>query len=441
MTLKTKRTNTLKRRKDNWTDITDIRAELKELREEIHELSITLKSHIKQPTGIFMLPDEVVLIALQYVNQMDVFNLALTHRRFENVCRTKLFQSIYVYDDDTDQTITINIPKRIYTDFYINNTIVGLRRFLNMLSSLYCRPSLIQHIMLENDKFISTSALDIIVKASPNCSIVFGHISFPDTELWIINRQNTTRSKYHWLRNDLEYEFPEDFVPSVKHLVIDCINLYIMKSLNFKLVKTVKINQFPFLGIPAQVVTRSQISSANISTPALLEYFDVLKITQLLITNRCRTHLDDGYIKVRPVSFRSLKILQIDLFIDSMIDFIPGLFMNSLEELYFGCDVRQANKCFGSMLNWHKGSLKVLGFSTSMDKRGYQTGCLYWMKYLYCYADFARVLERHLNINLVDFPLLEQVVGDRQVLVVDRLPREPRLVPLEFHNSKHNATR
>ena len=88
--------------------------------------------------GIFTLPEEIIYKILDHVNQMDTIHLALTHRSFREVCKTKLLENICVYYEDprtnlipkigTYQNIPI-IP--LSTDSILKNSIL---KFLNMLN-------------------------------------------------------------------------------------------------------------------------------------------------------------------------------------------------------------------------------------------------------------------------------------------------------------------
>lgn len=419
------------------TEIDELRNELKLLREEIHKLSNKTNSHTKEPRGIFLLPDEILLIVLEYVNQMDTFHLALTHRNFEKVCRAKLFKSIYVYQE-TDPKISINIPKKLYTAFYMKYTIIGHNSFLKMISSIYYKAELTKEVMFSNPGFVSVNCLDFIKKSNPKCAIVIGDMSYHHTNAWMITQQNTTTSKYHWLSIQLEDDFPEEFTSSVKHLVVEDLELCPNISTKFKLLESIKIKQHIGFANPPPMQT-IVCPIVHIPSPDFLRYFDIRIITQLLIIRTSTTALDQGYI-ANASGFTSLKVLHIDMEREPMTTFLNHLPKHSLTEIHFGADIYQCTApAFERAIDRHRDSLKVLGFS-SLEELGYRRGCLYWKKYFEFRTEnnFLRGFKHVLSIDPINYPMLEKIVGSRQVLIVDRLPYPLRLVPLEFFNDKDN---
>ncbi|KAG7661925.1 uncharacterized protein J8A68_004528 [[Candida] subhashii] len=163
--------------------------EVKQLRIQVNEL---LKPKNDMSKGIFILPNEILRIILSYLNQMDTIHLALTHRSFDKVCKEKLFKSLYV----DEVPILINIPKKLYSPFYMKYTIIHSDRFFELLSSFHYKPELIKSILFVNDEFVSYKTLSYIIKDATNCSIRFQHITAADTKIWIIAHQKTTRSDY-----------------------------------------------------------------------------------------------------------------------------------------------------------------------------------------------------------------------------------------------------
>lgn len=61
--------------------------------------------------GILTLPEEIISIILDHVNQIDIVHFALTYRSFREICKRKLMENIHV-----DSSFWF--PKFLYSSMY-----------------------------------------------------------------------------------------------------------------------------------------------------------------------------------------------------------------------------------------------------------------------------------------------------------------------------------
>lgn len=144
------------------------RIEVLQVKREVQRIQLSFNSRNDLTTGVFRLPDEILLIILEYANQMDTFHLALTHRHFEIACKMKLFKSLYVYNDSEPEKV-INVPKKLYTPFYKKYPVVAFTKLLKLISGSYHRPEYLKQILFDFDKQVTLETLNTLVKGAPQC--------------------------------------------------------------------------------------------------------------------------------------------------------------------------------------------------------------------------------------------------------------------------------
>ncbi|KAG7663584.1 uncharacterized protein J8A68_002833 [[Candida] subhashii] len=403
--------------------------------EQLQHLSVSPdKNNNKKPGGILLLPDDILFIILEHLNQVDTFHLSLTHSHFTTACKVKLFRSIYVYQKAKARSV-INIPKKLYTPFYMNHSIISSDKFGDMISSAKRKPEFLKEIMFDNEKFISVEGLGAITRIFPNCQIVFCDLCVTSDEIkkWVAKTQRTSPSKYHWVVDSNE-PFPDKYIPWVKHLYVSSLENGAEFS-KFKQLETMKIVHAPWTLEPFQLAVKDLIFSMGPESDELLECLDLSKITRMSVYS---DYTGSDFVQSffpHARKFTSLKVLQLKFMMTASRRFICALPRDSLREIHLGglFDEYKTPE-FKAAISHHKNSLKVLGLEAS-DEKGYRKGCSYWKTNLDSHGekDFTRGLKDVLSIKIADYPLLELVVGARQVLVVDRSRKQPRVIPLEFH--------
>lgn len=83
-------------------------------------------------SSILLFPDEILERIIGSLNKQDTINLSLVHSRFTKLCQVKLLKNIYIYNDDKFFKFT---KKAIYIDECLKYTVVGLRKFTQLLAS------------------------------------------------------------------------------------------------------------------------------------------------------------------------------------------------------------------------------------------------------------------------------------------------------------------
>ncbi|KAK6458212.1 uncharacterized protein RJT20DRAFT_133654 [Scheffersomyces xylosifermentans] len=91
------------------------------------------------------LPDELVLEVLGYMTQEDVTSLSLVSRRFNSLCKMKLFKNIYVSGSHLKDRI--NHPKSISSPFYKQYTVMNYLSFMRFINSVHFQPQLIRKVV------------------------------------------------------------------------------------------------------------------------------------------------------------------------------------------------------------------------------------------------------------------------------------------------------
>lgn len=415
----------------------DIRNEILQIRQELYQLSESLKSANNFSKGIFLLPDDILAIVLEYVNQMDTFHLALTHRRFKNACKVKLFKSIYVYDDVISRK-GINVPKSLYSLFYMKYTVLGLMKLLELIKSSYYYPEYMKNILFANDRLVLVDTLNTITRKAHQCSISFLDISYMEIKKWILNHQKASVSEYHWFGNSLEAVYPTRLVTHL--LVKDTERTWIENELpKFTKLKSIKLIEPPEFTVPNKIaVDELYLRSFNIrNVQNVLSGFDLHRVKRLQIC--C---FENPLLQKLPTlaeNFTSLKALEIEINTteSSWYKFIEAL-KTSLEEIYWiRYDYNKLATDYDKLLAHHKKSLKILSFS-SIEQVGFRSGK----------PDFSRLpggihpkshdfrAIRPRNVNLENYPLLQKIIIDGYVVSVTQT-REKYLVPVEFYGKQH----
>ncbi|KAG7661924.1 uncharacterized protein J8A68_004527 [[Candida] subhashii] len=345
-----------------------------------------------------------------------------------NVCRRKLFKSVYVYDDNDPKT-KINIPKKFYSPFYMKHTIIGSNRFYDFISSVHYDPDLIKRILFVHDSFISVKTLDCVAKQAPRCAIRFQDISFDDTKSWLKSHEQNTIDDYHLFGNELEESYPLERLSTTTHLIIlqadpGWIERYLPKYANLKSVKIIDPPSF-VLQNPMNVPELYLKFSNRTLVRDLLKCFNVSRIRQLYICSRDQETYFDTIFSMAG-DFNSLRALKVDgTTIEQLWKFVANLRCDSLNEMFYTLsDPTQTIEFTDEIveaLSHHKNSLKIISLSP-IEKEVFRVGKL-------PESTFA-------EFDLLSFVSLENFVVDKQVLVVDRVPRKPRLVPLEFYSKQ-----
>ncbi|KAG7666176.1 uncharacterized protein J8A68_000288 [[Candida] subhashii] len=225
--------------------VRDMRNELRKASPELSKNKLSVKPRNDLTKGIFLLPDDVLSIILDQCNQMDAFHLALTHKTFDKVCKRKLFKSIFVYDDclKGEDTQVINVPKKLYTPFYMEYTVVSCSKLFKFFSSTYCIPRYIKSILFADDRQVSVQYLNATLVMAPKCSIRFLDVRLDGIKRWLLKHQKKSLAKFHLFGNSLELSYPEQNKNLVQHLFLrDYETVWLQKELpKFKRLKSINI--------------------------------------------------------------------------------------------------------------------------------------------------------------------------------------------------------
>ncbi|KAG7666177.1 uncharacterized protein J8A68_000289 [[Candida] subhashii] len=421
--------------------VRDMKNELIQIRHELQKIALSLKPYNDFNRGVFLLPDEILLIILEYVNQMDVFHLALTHRHFENACKRKLFKSIFVYDDflDGKDIKVINVPKKMYTPFYMKCTVVGLSKLLELIASSYYMPQYMRAILFADDTNVLTDTLDVIAREADRCSISFLDISRSDVLNWVLKHQETTVSEYH-----LGETCTRQKAYLVKHLLLfEPMSGFI----NFKRLKSIKVVDPPRSSWSTKIVVEDL--SVEVSDQYLedsFSAFDIPRIRRLEI--RClERNLRKEMAPQLGGIFRSLKALKVTIngrlvgyseFEMWLQSFLKSLKRNTLEEIDLQVNWNVFSHVLGLCSN-HDQSLKVVSVS-STQRVGFRSGQPDFNQYgrTVCNNRNAFWVAKLSQVGLSNYQSLERLIIEGQLLLVSKT-KEKFLLPVEFYGQDRSS--
>ncbi|KAG7663515.1 uncharacterized protein J8A68_002974 [[Candida] subhashii] len=419
--------------------------EVKQLRIQMNDIQNYLKPKNDMTSGIFTLPDEILSLILEYLNQMDTIHLALTHRFFDEVCKEKLFRSIYVYDNSED--IVINIPKKLYLPFYIKQTIIDLDTFFRLLSSTHYKPELVKSILFANDNIVNHMTLDSIVKNATSCSIRFRDVVHDDTKSWLFNHQKTTASDYYLYTYSFKKTNPRDIPEGVRLITAEPFFGRVITERamsNMKRLKSIKLANPPSFNVDEPIVVDELYLIANGATPVrdILKWFDLSKLSRLKIL--CNQEAFSDRICALASELKSLRAVELDLRTwDKWRKFTEMLKCESLQEIYFPPSLASLEqfKELEELPFKHSYHLKIISFSSMEEHTTYQGGWDAW-KRLCGPADSIEEVSKKILESMhpglfgsveTRFHALKELIVSRQVLVFDRGRRYPRFVPVEFY--------
>lgn len=165
---------------------------------------------------IFTLPEEIIYKILDHVNQMDTIHLALTHRSFREVCKTKLLENICVYYEDPRTNL---IPKNWYISEYTNYTFVNGLNFEKLYFKVFKH---VKHLFFRNVVYKTGSIVLHNLGEQLNCSITFGAVMKPEFLWWLLAYQNRIKPANLILFYKKDFELDNYPLGIIKELSLDC---------------------------------------------------------------------------------------------------------------------------------------------------------------------------------------------------------------------------
>ncbi|KAG7660787.1 uncharacterized protein J8A68_005749 [[Candida] subhashii] len=419
------------------TDLSRIKFKLLQIINELGELSElyeSLKSQLCLTNqndlnkGIFLLPDNILLDILGYVNQMDTIHLALTHRYFRNVCKEKLLKSLYVYDERNCRK-EVHVPKELYSPFYMKYTVIGHTKLLDLISSSCYSPEYVKDILFGDDEDVTVRALDAIVNLSHRCSIRFLKVKFGDIQNWVLKHQVVKAAAYHLFGNALEEQYPQEKQFVVKHLLLkNSESFWIEKELSkFERLRSIYLIDPPVFSLTKKIDVdelRLEFTEEAIAS-VVLSNFNIQRIRRLSVYD-----CDDLFAEtILPLAsqFVSLNALEIGSSEFDTLGFLGALRSDSLEEMVM-------SDMFRVVPNNQRRNLRLLSFSPpgQLAFRSGKPATRMVPAVSIKGSDFP-VLEFSYPLDI--YPSLEKVIVDGIVFRVS-MTRSPYLIPVEFYSNK-----
>lgn len=171
--------------------------------------------------GILTLPEEIISIILDHVNQIDIVHFALTHRSFREICKRKLMENIHV-----DSSFLV--PKNFYIPVCINYTFVNLNSFKKLICGNDSNLRYIKNIFFEE----LNSKIFLIMKSERikqlKCSINFGELNISDYDYesvpWLSECQLETKPTKLILSDGMNLELRNYPLDTIKELNLYCLD-------------------------------------------------------------------------------------------------------------------------------------------------------------------------------------------------------------------------
>lgn len=171
--------------------------------------------------GILTLPEEIISIILDHVNQIDIVHFALTYRSFREICKRKLMENIHV-----DSSFLV--PKNFYIPVCINYTFVNLNSFKKLICGNDSNLRYIKNIFFEE----LNSKIFLIMKSERikqlKCSINFGELNISDYDYesvpWLSEYQLETKPTKLILSDGMNLELRNYPLDTIKELNLYCLN-------------------------------------------------------------------------------------------------------------------------------------------------------------------------------------------------------------------------
>ena len=380
--------------------------------------------------GILTLPEEIISIILDHVNQIDIVHFALTHRSFREICKRKLMENIHV-----DSSFLV--PKNFYIPVCINYTFVNLNSFKKLIRGNDSNLRYIKNIFFEE----LNSKIFLIMKSERikqlKCSINFGELNISDYDYesvpWLSEYQLETKPTKLILSDGMNLELRNYPLDTIKEL-----NLYCLEStktqtrLSFielmpNLEKLILINP-PNFQLPEPVdILDLQFNYDFDRRADIFCNFNINKIKKLRIVYEFSESFDMHAMLDVVEKFTSLESLNVNFDELGLVSFVENLKENTLKEIGVPESLDSFKTIYPALLH-HRESIKVI-----FENQDYfHANFVEWK--IATEPNFDVDLD--LDLNLDEFPKLEYVVRNGNIIFVDRNEPYPEFVSVEYHHPR-----